>query len=61
MWLIFWFIYYDTPDQQSRLSKDELAYIRQDGKDDSSQQGELLKKFHGWFTKIQSDLVIYRR
>ncbi|MCB0660686.1 MAG: MFS transporter, partial [Saprospiraceae bacterium] len=39
MWLIFWFIYYDTPDQQSRLSKDELAYIRQDGEDDSSQQG----------------------
>lgn len=39
MWLIFWFIYYDTPDQQSRLSKDELAYIRQDGEDDTSQQG----------------------
>ncbi len=27
LWLIFWFIFYDKPEQQKRLSKDELEYI----------------------------------
>ena len=30
LWLIFWWIYYDTPDNQKRLSKEELEYINQD-------------------------------
>jgi ACS family hexuronate transporter-like MFS transporter len=30
VWLIFWIIYYDTPLQQKRLSKDELDYIASD-------------------------------
>ncbi|RYY21632.1 MAG: MFS transporter [Sphingobacteriaceae bacterium] len=27
LWLIFWFIFYDKPEQQKRLHKDELEYI----------------------------------
>lgn len=27
LWLIFWFMFYDKPEQQKRLSKDELEYI----------------------------------
>ncbi|MGI4020764.1 MAG: MFS transporter [Janthinobacterium lividum] len=27
LWLIFWFIFYDKPEQQKRLTKDELEYI----------------------------------
>lgn len=30
VWLIFWVIFYDKPDQQKRLSAAELAYIRKD-------------------------------
>lgn len=27
LWLIFWFIFYDKPEAQKRLSREELAYI----------------------------------
>ncbi|WP_299290095.1 MFS transporter [uncultured Mucilaginibacter sp.] len=27
LWLIFWFIFYDKPEQQKRLTKNELEYI----------------------------------
>lgn len=30
IWLIFWFIYYDTPAKQKRLSQEELNYINSD-------------------------------
>lgn len=30
LWLIFWFIYYDKPEQQKRLSAAEMAYINSD-------------------------------
>jgi len=30
LWLIFWFVYYDVPDKQKRLSKAEYAYIHSD-------------------------------
>jgi ACS family hexuronate transporter-like MFS transporter len=30
LWLIFWWIYYDTPENQKRISKEELEYINQD-------------------------------
>jgi ACS family hexuronate transporter-like MFS transporter len=30
LWLIFWWTYYETPDKQKRLSKEELEYINQD-------------------------------
>lgn len=28
LWLIFWFIYYEKPEQQKRLSAEELNYIK---------------------------------
>lgn len=30
LWLIFWFIYYEKPEKQRRLSPEELAYIHSD-------------------------------
>lgn len=30
LWLIFWFIYYEKPEKQKRLSAEELAYINSD-------------------------------
>ena len=30
LWLIFWFIYYEKPEKQKRLSANELAYITSD-------------------------------
>lgn len=30
LWLIFWFIFYDKPEKQKRLSQEEMAYILQD-------------------------------
>jgi len=30
IWLIFWWIFYETPEKQKRLSKEEFKYIRQD-------------------------------
>jgi ACS family hexuronate transporter-like MFS transporter len=33
VWLVLWWIYYDAPEKQSRVSADELAYIRSDPAD----------------------------
>ena len=30
IWLIFWFLYYDNPTKQKRLSKEEFEYINSD-------------------------------
>lgn len=30
IWLIFWLIYYEKPEEQTRMSKEELAYIQAD-------------------------------
>ncbi len=30
IWLIFWFLFYDSPHRQKRLTEDELAYINSD-------------------------------
>lgn len=34
VWLVFWWVYYDVPERQKRLSKAELDHIR-DGQDDA--------------------------
>lgn len=34
VWLVFWWVYYDVPERQRRLSKAEYDYIR-DGQDDA--------------------------
>lgn len=44
IWLIFWFLFYDTPDRQKRLSKTEFNYINSDhhdGDNGGSQKVEL--------------------
>lgn len=33
IWLIFWFIFYEKPEKQKRLSKQELEYIQSDPAD----------------------------
>lgn len=33
LWLIFWFLFYNSPEKQKRLSKSELEYIQQDDKE----------------------------
>ena len=33
IWLIFWFAYYEKPEEQKRLSKSELEYINSDGEE----------------------------
>jgi MFS transporter, ACS family, hexuronate transporter len=33
LWLIFWFVFYNSPEKQKRLSKPELEYILQDDKE----------------------------
>ena len=30
VWMVFWLIFFDTPEKQKRLSAEELAYIRSD-------------------------------
>lgn len=46
LWLIFWFIFYDKPENQSRLSKEEFAYINSDLEEPitSSEKSDGVKK-----------------
>jgi ACS family hexuronate transporter-like MFS transporter len=37
-WLIFWFIYYEVPEKQKRLSAEEMAYIQSDGEKEEKTQ-----------------------
>ena len=34
LWLGFWIFFYDKPEEQKRITKEELAYIAQDGEDE---------------------------
>lgn len=41
LWLIFWIVFYEKPEKQSRLSAEELAYINSDVDEDQvSEEGE---------------------
>ena len=42
-WLIFWFIFYEVPKKQKRLSKAELDYINSDDEDSNSEKVPWLK------------------
>jgi ACS family hexuronate transporter-like MFS transporter len=44
-WLIFWFLYYEKPSQQKRLSAEELAYINADDEVNVEQQEEKVNWF----------------
>ena len=43
IWLIFWWIFYDTPEKQKRLSKEEYDYIRQDNDTELSSNNKPIK------------------
>jgi ACS family hexuronate transporter-like MFS transporter len=43
VWLIFWWIFYEIPEKQKRLSKQELEYIRQDDDYASSEDSKPVK------------------
>jgi len=43
IWLIFWFIYYEVPEKQKRLTQPELAYIKSDQEEESKESVPWLK------------------
>lgn len=45
-WLIFWFLYYDIPTRQKRLSQPELAYIT---RDDAKEEADTNTDKVSWF------------
>jgi ACS family hexuronate transporter-like MFS transporter len=45
-WLIFWFLYYDIPTQQKRLTQPELEYIT---RDDAKEEAETNTDKVSWF------------
>lgn len=59
VWLGFWLIYYDTPEQQAHLDASELAYIQQDQQDeqDTNSAGTNTPEHH--FTWLQ--LLAFRQ
>lgn len=48
LWLIFWYLYYDRPEKQKRLSADELAYIRSDADEAKIAEEEGKEKKVAW-------------
>lgn len=56
IWVFFWLVWYDNPEDQKRLSKEELAYI-QEGEDQKTETiSEESKKMFSW-----SKLITYRQ
>ncbi|NGM60332.1 MFS transporter [Sphingobacterium sp. SGG-5] len=54
LWLIFWFIFYEKPEKQKRLSAEELAYINSDQDEGASvaeiaAKTETVKEKVSWF------------
>ena len=43
VWLIFWRIYYEKPENQKRLSKDELEFINSDAGEEVTSNNEKVK------------------
>lgn len=57
IWLILWFIFYEIPEKQRRLSLNELNYIKSDADENVNQQGKvswlkLLKYKQTWAFSI---------
>jgi ACS family hexuronate transporter-like MFS transporter len=62
IWIVFWFIFYEVPEKQKRLSASELAYINSDNeeKDDSKEQVswlQLLRYRQTWLFFIGKGLT----
>lgn len=47
LWLVFWLVFYEKPEKQSRMSVAELAFIRSD-QEDINQQDESQTNKPGW-------------
>ncbi|ATP56467.1 MFS transporter [Pedobacter ginsengisoli] len=58
LWLIFWYKYYDKPEDQKRLSAEELAYIKSDNDEAPvvNNEGVIEEKKVSWFK-----LLTYRQ
>ena len=54
IWLIFWFLFYDKPHLQKRLTDDELAYINSDSVLPQTQEYEDKVKANVSWTKLLS-------
>ncbi|GAA4917785.1 MFS transporter [Mucilaginibacter defluvii] len=52
LWLIFWLVFYEKPEKQKRLSKEELVYITNDREDAAQAEKQLtdvLESKISWF------------
>ncbi|AKQ47487.1 major facilitator transporter [Rufibacter radiotolerans] len=52
LWLFFWFIYYETPDKQRRMSAAERAYIASDSEPVLEQDSPAAAEKVSWFTLL---------
>ncbi|GAB2533074.1 MFS transporter [Rufibacter soli] len=52
LWLFFWFIYYDAPDKQRRMSEAERAYISSDSEPVLEQDSPAAAEKVSWFTLL---------
>ena len=54
IWLIFWYLFYDTPKRQKRLSKEEFDYIHSDLDEVADREKETLKDTKtNWFQLLK--------
>ncbi|MBO9562399.1 MAG: MFS transporter [Niastella sp.] len=56
LWLIFWWLFYEKPEKQKRLSQAELEYIRSDKEDAPAQTATAQSEKVSWFK-----LLTYRQ
>lgn len=56
LWLIFWWLFYEKPEKQKRLSQTELEYIKSDKEDVSAQPATAQSEKVSWFK-----LLTYRQ
>ncbi len=56
LWIIFWFIFYDVPERQKRLSQAELDYISSGDEIVNIEENVLTEKKPSWFK-----LLVYKQ
>ncbi|NDC78275.1 MAG: MFS transporter, partial [Chitinophagia bacterium] len=56
LWLIFWWMYYERPEDQKRLSPEEFDYIRSDGEEAPAPSGDAPAAKISWYR-----LLAYRQ
>lgn len=52
IWLILWFIYYEVPEKQKRLSQEEYAYIKSDKEEERTDSNRPVEKV-SWFRLLR--------